>query len=244
MADSQVALITGGGTGIGRACALKLAKNGYHVVINYSRSAKEAEETAQEVEHSGALAMVYRASVENYGEVQAMVDAVLERFGRIDVLINNAGVTDFVDHSNLEGLTDEYWDRVMNVNVKGLFHCSRAAASALKKHSGCIVNVASVAGITGLGSSIAYAASKAAAISVTKSLARVLAPQVRVNAVAPGIVDTRWVAGQKDHVERLAAGTPLQRVALPEDVAEAVYALIETKFVTGEVLRVDGGQFI
>jgi 3-oxoacyl-[acyl-carrier protein] reductase len=133
----------------------------------------------------------------------------------------------------------------MDVNVKGLFFCSRAAAPELKKWKGCILNVTSVAGLTGLGSSIAYAASKAAAISVTKSLARVMAPEVRVNTVAPGIVQTRWVEGQEDHVARLAEGTPLGRVAVPDDVAEVAYSVIaHSHFVTGEVIKVDGGMFI
>jgi 3-oxoacyl-[acyl-carrier protein] reductase len=174
-----------------------------------------------------------------------MLGQVISDFGKLDILVNCAGTTKFVDHSDLEGLKDEYWDEIFGVNVKGVFNTCRAAAEELRKQKGCIVNIASIAGLTGLGSSIAYSASKAAAISVNKSLARVLAPEVRVNAVAPGIVTTRWVEGQDAHIERLAAGTPLQRVATPEDVAEVAYSLIaHAGFVTGQTVVVDGGNFI
>lgn len=240
----KIAIVTGGGTGIGRACSIKFAQNGIGVVVNYSRSAEDAEQTAREVRNLGVPSVAIRADVTNNDEVRDMVRQTLEQFERVDVLINNAGVTDYVDAHDFEGMTDERWDRVMNVNVKGTFHCIRAAADALKYSKGCIVNVVSVAGITGMGSSIAYAASKAAGISLTKSMAHVLAPEVRVNGVAPGIVMTRWVEGHNDHVERLSSDTPLKRVAVPEDVAEVVYSLYTSSFVTGEIVRVDGGRFM
>jgi 3-oxoacyl-[acyl-carrier protein] reductase len=240
----KIALITGGGTGIGRACALAFARQGMGVVVNYSRSEADAEATAAEVRALGVPALALRADVADDLQVRAMVTQVMEAFERIDVLVNNAGTTDYVDHADLEGLTDAHWDRVWDVNVKGLFHCARAAAPALRQARGAMVNVVSVAGLTGLGSSIAYAASKAAAISVTKSLARVLAPEVRVNGVAPGIVMTRWVEGHDDHVQRLASDTPLRRAATPEDVAEVVSALANAAFVTGEIVKVDGGRFM
>ncbi len=245
MLKGQTALITGAGTGIGRSIALRLAGAGADLVINYSRSEQEALATQREAEALGARTLLYRADVADDGEVQAMVAEALANFGRLDILVNNAGVTNFVAHDDLAGLSDEYWDRVMDVNVKGTFHCCRAAAPALKAQQGCIVNIASVAGLTGLGSSIAYAASKAALLSMTKSLARVLAPRVRVNAISPGIVETRWVAGQEDHVRRLAAGTPLGRAAVPEDVSEVALGLIAgAGFVTGQNIVVDGGMFI
>ncbi|NKB68515.1 MAG: SDR family oxidoreductase [Candidatus Latescibacteria bacterium] len=245
MLQGKTALITGGGTGIGRAIALDLARRGVDVALNYSRSAQEAQATQKEAETIGVGALVCQANVADDGPTRAMVEQVVETFGRLDILVNNAGVTDFVAHDDLDGLKDEYWDRVMDVNVKGMFHCCRAAAPALRQQQGCIVNITSVAGLTGLGSSIAYAASKAAAISLTKSLARVMAPQVRVNSVAPGIVQTRWVKGQEEHVERLAAGTPLERIAQPEDVSEVALSLIEGGgFITGQTLVVDGGMFI
>ncbi len=245
MLADKVAVITGGGTGIGRACALRLAREGAHVVINYSRSQEDAEATQKNVAALGREAMVYRANVTDDAAVRDMMQATLHRFGRMDVLINNAGMTHFVDLDDLEGLKDAYWFEIMDVNVVGLFRCSRAAAPALKDNRGCIVNITSVAGVTGMGSSIAYAASKAAGISVTKSLARVLAPEVRVNGIAPGVVLTRWVADHLDHVEKYGDNTPLGRVATPEDVAEVAYALIDNaSLVTGQTLMVDGGMFM
>jgi 3-oxoacyl-[acyl-carrier protein] reductase len=245
MLQGKVALITGGGTGIGKAVALLLAKSGVNIAINYSRSENEALITRNEVESLGVRCLTYRANVSKDDEVRTMLNMVLNDFGKLDILVNNAGMTHFVDHVDLEGLKEEFWDDIIGVNVKGTFFCSRAAASELKKTHGCIINMASIAGLTGLGSSIAYSASKAAVISVNKSLARVLAPEVRVNAVAPGIVQTRWVEGKDEHIAHLAAGTPLGRVATPDDIAEVVYSLIaHAGFVTGQTIVVDGGNFI
>jgi 3-oxoacyl-[acyl-carrier protein] reductase len=245
MLQGKTALITGGATGIGRAIALRLAREGANVAINYSRSEEDARQTAKEVEALGVQAIIVKASVANDQEVKEMIQETTDRFGRLDIVVNSAGTTNFVAHNDLEGMKEEYWDRVMDVNVKGLFFCCRAAAAELKKQNGCIVNITSVAGFTGQGSSIAYAASKAAAVSVTKSLARVLAPEVRVNGIAPGVVITRWVEGQEDFVERMSKTTPLRRAAYPEDVAETAFALIaHNQFVTGQTIVVDGGTYI
>lgn len=245
MLKDKTALITGGGTGIGRAIALVLAEAGVNIALNYSRSEEEALKTCREVKDLGVRSEIYKGNVAADAEVKAMVSQVASDFGSLDILINNAGMTHFVDHGDLEGMKDEYWDEIFGVNVKGMFFCCRAAAEELKKNRGCIVNITSIAGLTGLGSSIAYAASKAAATSVTKSLARVLAPEVRVNAVAPGIVQTRWVEGKEEHIIKLAEGTPLGRIAEPKDIAEVVYSLIANAgFVTGQTIVVDGGNFI
>lgn len=245
MLKDKVAVITGGGTGIGRACALHLAKEGADIVINYSRSQDDAEKTKADVEALGRKAITYQASVTDDGAVREMMQATVSEFGRLDILINNAGMTHFVPLDDLEGMKDEFWFDIMDVNVVGMFRCSRAAAPALKENGGCIVNVTSIAGITGMGSSMAYAASKAAGISVTKSLARVLAPEVRVNGVAPGIVLTRWVADHQDHVKKYGDETPLGRVATPEDVAEVVFSLVgNAGMVTGQTVVIDGGAFL
>ncbi|MHB1654048.1 MAG: SDR family NAD(P)-dependent oxidoreductase [Desulfitobacteriaceae bacterium] len=245
MLEGKVALITGGATGIGRAIALRLAKEGADIALNYSRSEQDARATQSEILALGSRCSVFPANVAIDQEVRQMVQGVRREFGHLDVLVNSAGMTHFIEHSDLEGMKDEYWDDIINVNVKGLFHCCRAAADELRRQHGCIVNITSIAGITGLGSSIAYAASKAAAISVTKSLARVMAPEVRVNSVAPGIVKTRWVNGQDEHIKRLAEGTPLGGVATPEDVAEVAFSLIaNARFITGQNVIVDGGMFI
>lgn len=240
--QGRTVLITGGGTGIGRATALRLAQEGARIVINYARSAREAEQTGLDIEASGGSALVVQADVADRRQVEEMVAQIVAHYGTIDVVINNAGTTDFVALDDLAGMLDEYWDRAFNVNVKGMFHVSRACAEALKQQRGTIINITSIAGMTGQGSSIAYAASKAAAISVTKSLALALAPEVRVNAIAPGIVRTRWVAGKEDHVQRLSEGTPLGRTAEAEDVADMIYGLlIGGDFVTGQTIVVDGG---
>ncbi|HZK83108.1 MAG TPA: SDR family oxidoreductase [Desulfosporosinus sp.] len=245
MLQGRIALITGGGTGIGRAIALILARSGVHIALNFSRSEEDALKSCQEIQAIGVRCSIYKADVAQDTEVRLMVSQVVTDYGKLDILINNAGMTHFVEHTDLEGMKEEYWDDIMGVNVKGMFFCCRAVAGELKKSGGCIVNITSIAGLTGLGSSIAYAASKAAGISVTKSLARVLAPEVRVNAVAPGIVQTRWVEGKEDHIARLAAGTPLGRIAAPDDIAEVVFSLIaHAGFVTGQTIVVDGGSFI
>jgi len=243
--EKKIALITGGGTGIGKAIALRLAQEKVNIAINYSRSEQDALDTKKEVESFGVKCQIYKASVSSDQEVKNMIAKVVQDFGALDILVNNAGTTRFVAHSDLDGMKDEYWDEIFSVNVKGMFFCCRAAAEELRKAKGIIVNITSIAGLTGLGSSIAYSASKAAAISVTKSLARVLAPEVRVLSIAPGVVLTRWVEGQDDHIERLAGTTPMKRVAVPEDVSELVYGVIaHAGFVTGQTIVVDGGAFI
>src|SRR5262249_19900059 len=163
--------------------------------------------------------------------------------GGLDVLVNNAGTTRFIDHTNLDALTGEVWDEILGVNLKGTFFCCRAALPLLQERGGSIVNVTSVAGLQGHGSSIPYAASKAALNCLTKSLARAFAPKVRVNAVAPGPVLTRWLADHMDHVEKSMAVPPMRRAANPNDIADAVVFLaIGTSLVTGQVMVVDGGR--
>ena len=238
----KTAIITGGSTGIGRAIALKLASNGVNIAINYSKSLEEAQKTIDEVRKLGVQGDIYKANVSNSLKVEEMCKSVMNDFGKIDILVNNAGTTNYVALEDLNGLLDEYWDNAFNVNVKGAFYTSRCCQKELKKNNGCIINITSIAGFNGTGSSIAYSASKAAGISLTKSLAHVFAPEVRVNSIAPGIVLTRWVEGQEDHIKKYSDGTPLGRVATPEDVAEMASAIIQGgDFVTGQTLVVDGG---
>ena len=239
----KVALVTGSATGIGRAVALRFAREGLAVAVNYSRSAKEAEETVAQVQACGVPALLHKASVADEAAVKEMVDRTVRELGGLDVLVNNAGTTRFIDHVNLDALTDEVWDDIFAVNLKGTFYGCRAALPHLRERGGCIVNVTSVAGLQGHGSSIPYAASKAAVNCMTKSLARAFGPQVRVNAVAPGPVLTRWLADQMDHVARSLNVTPMGRAATPEDIADAVhYLALGTSLMTGQVMVVDGGR--
>lgn len=243
MNEKRVALVTGSATGIGRSVAWLLAERGYRVAVNYSKSKAEAEETAEGVRARGAETIVIPADVGDDSAVRAMVERTVDQFGGLDVLVNNAATTYFVPHTDLEGLTAQVWDDILNVNLKGTFFASRAAMPHLKARRGNIVNVASVAGVAGSGSSIAYAASKGAVITLTKSLARAFAPEVRVNAVAPGPVQTRWLADHQDMVEAAMKLTPLQRPATPEDIADVVVFLADvTSLMTGQVLVVDGGR--
>jgi 3-oxoacyl-[acyl-carrier protein] reductase len=245
----KVALITGGGTGIGRAISLRLAKEGAAVAINYSKSEADAASTASELQALGAKSVIVKADVASDKAVREMVRQAHRQWGRLDILVNNAGVTRFIDHADLEAMEESIWDRILAVNLKGLFFCCRAAAPIMKEQgSGRIINIASVAGMTGGGSSIAYCASKAGVISVTKSLARVLAPEVSVNAIAPGLIDTRWLDGveRADTMRRNFQNAALfKRVGTPEDVAEVALSMVsDWNFVTGQVVVVDGGRTV
>src|SRR5215212_267065 len=239
----KAALITGSATGVGRACAVRFARLGYGVVVNYSKSEADAHETAELVRGCGVPVLVHKATVGDDAQVRAMVARAHAEFGGLDVLVNNAGTTHFVDHADLDALTDDVWDDIFRVNVKGTFYCTRAAMPLLKERKGNVVNVTSVAGLTGQGSSIPYCASKAALNCMTQSLARAFGPDVRVNAVAPGPIKTRWLAGREAHVEKFLETAPLGRAADPDDVADAVvYLATGTTLTTGQVLVVDGGR--
>lgn len=248
MADNphKVALVTGSATGIGRACALRFAENGFDVVVNYSRSENDARETLKLVEACHVRGLLVQCDVGSDAAVRDMLKTVEREFGRLDVLVNNAGTTWFIDHKNLEEMTEEKWDRILQVNLKGPFFCIRAAVPLLRKSGGgAVVSVSSVAGISGDGSSIAYAASKGALNTMTKSLARALGPEIRINAVCPGPVDTRWLRAvmSPEELEKRTLHFPMQRAALPEDIADAVlYLATGTSLTTGQCLVVDGGR--
>ena len=244
--NGKVVLITGGGTGIGRAIAHYFAKEGATTVINYSNSESDAVKTAAEVKALGVSSSVIRADVSSNAQVREMVDQVRKEFGRVDILVNNAGYTRFISHADLEAMEEDTWDKIFAINVKGAFFCSRAVAPLMKRQGkGRIINIASVAGLTGQGSSIAYCASKAALICMTKSLARALAPEVGVNAIAPGLIETRWLEGSADPNatrERFRNAALLKRVGTPEDIAEVAVSLAaDRSFITGQVIVVDGG---
>ncbi|WP_141504943.1 SDR family NAD(P)-dependent oxidoreductase [Paenibacillus luteus] len=243
--NHKTVLVTGGGTGIGRAVSIELASMGANVAVNYSRSREEAEETATFIQRTGGNAIAIQADVAKEVEVRKMVQHIAERFGTVDMLVNNASITRHIPLHDLDSVTDESWDELYNVNVKGMFYCARAVSPYMKKNKkGVIVNVGSVAGITGLGSSLPYAVSKAAVHGLTKSLARALAPEIRVCGVAPGAVATRWWEGREEQMNRLAGHILLQRILTPEDIALIICSLLQQDAITGQTITADGGQTI
>jgi 3-oxoacyl-[acyl-carrier protein] reductase len=244
---SKVAIITGASSGIGAASALELSRRGWSVVVNFATSAAEAAEVAAQCRDAIAV----QADVSEDAGCRKLVQAALDKWGRIDALVNNAGTTKFVDHADLDGLAAEDFLRIYRLNVVGPFQMTRACAPALRSSRGAVVNVSSVAAQLGIGSSVAYAASKAALNAMTYSLARSLAPEVRVNAVCPGYVDTPWHhnALGMDKAMQVAAHyasmVPLKDYARPDDVADTIAWLIEgARQVTGEAIFVDGGLHI
>jgi 3-oxoacyl-[acyl-carrier protein] reductase len=231
---------------------VQLASRGCNVVVNCRRTLEEAEETAELCRAAGADALVVQADVSQDSECRRLVSLGAEKFGRLDFLVNNAGMTRFVKFDDLEGLTDGIWDEIFRTNVLGTFYCTRAAVPHMKAAgTGAIVNVSSIAGIQGTGSSIAYAAAKAAVINMTRCLARTLGPEIRVNAVAPGALDTRWIrdgigeAGYEAVRENYRQTMPLRDIVPAEAVAETIVWLVEgARMTTGEVVVVDAGAHL
>lgn len=238
----STALVTGGGTGIGRACSLALHRAGRAVAISYRRSSDDADATVAEIEADGGRAVAVAADVTDEAAVRAMGATVRERLGPVEVLVNNAGATIPLPLDDLDGATDDIWRQMLAVNLMAPWYCTRALADDLRAaDDGCVVNIGSIAGLTGNGSSLPYAVSKSALHGLTRSLARALAP-VRVNVVAPGLVLTRWWAGNEERGRELAASALVDRETTPEDVARVVLGLVESRVVTGQTVVVDGGQ--
>jgi 3-oxoacyl-[acyl-carrier protein] reductase len=243
----KAALVTGGATGIGRSAVLALARAGYDVAINYSSSETAARDTSREAEKLGAKTLLVKCDVSDEAAVRSMLDSINKTFGRLDVLINNAGTTAAWKTKDLDSLSLDEWDRVFAVNVRGLFQVTRAAAPLLRVNKGCVVNTASIVGLRPGPQPPPYAASKAAVVNLTKTLAWNLGPEIRVNAVAPGWMEGDWMKRMlKDKYEDLmgkrAKSTPLKRVVTADDVAQTMMSLIESnRFVTGEVIVIDGG---
>ena len=251
MHERKSALVTGSATGIGAATALALARRGYNVLINYSKSEKEAQETQAACREAGADTLLLRGNVAEDADCKAMVQAAQKRWKRLDALVNNAGTSVFGKDAAWDALDAAAFQRIMGVNVVGTFQMVRACVPALKAARGCIVNVSSVAGSLGIGSSIPYIASKGAVNSMTLHLARELAPEIRVNAVCPALVTSRWFVegmGQAAFEKVKAsfeASVPLRRASSPEDVAEAIVWLVDgARSVTGELLLLDGGTHL
>lgn len=233
----------GGGTGIGRAVSERLAEAGCAVAVIFAHSADDAHATVDRIRKRGGDALALRADVSDNAQVEAMTAAVVQHWGPLDYLVNNAAITRQLPFDALDCVTDAIWDALFAVNLKGTFNCCRAAAPYLRRQSGsAIVNVGSIAGETGHGSSLPYAVSKAAVHGLTRSLARALAPEIRVNGIAPGAVATRWWSGYEDKMRQLSGTLPLQRISTPEDVAAAIHLLLDAPSITGQILRADNGQ--
>lgn len=256
--QQPVALVTGGGTGIGRSVALRMASLGWRVAVNYAGSRAAAEETATACLAAGSDGLAVQGDVADDTACRRLVAATLDRWGRLDALVNNAGVTAFARADDLESLNADDFARIFAVNVAGAYQMARAAAPALRYSAGGdlpapgwrpgIVNISSHGAFSGLGSSMAYAASKGALNTLTLALARSLAPDIRVNAVCPGFVDTDWVRrtmADEDYRgfrDRVAAISPLRRISTPDEIAEAVsWFLTCGASVTGQLLVVDAG---
>ena len=244
----KVALITGGGTGLGKAISLAMAAEGAHVAVGYSRSKDDAFATVDEIKLLGVEAIAVKADVTSSKAVEAMVKKVMQEFGRIDVLVNNAAVSVLVPFADLDGVKESDWDRLMAINAKGPFLCTRAVAPIMKKQgAGRIVNIGTASAIRPSGSSIPYVASKAALHHMSACLAAALAPEITVNVVAAGSMPTRWwslLTGKPDTEERKQQArneVPLKRFAEVEDVAAAVLMAAKNDSMTGEVVTVDAG---
>ncbi len=244
------ALVTGGSRGVGAATVKMLAERGASVAVNYVRSSDRADEVVAQAQAHGVTAVPLAADVSSPADARSLVDDAVAALGGLDILINNAAITRFTDIDDLDGVADEAWQVIFATNVQGLFNVTRAAASHLRAGGeGIVVNVGSVAGIGDSGSSIPYCASKAAVHSLTRTLARALAPEVRVNCVAPGFINTEWHFDHPDpsyaidNRERARTGTYLQRICEPEDVADAIMGFVlHNRLATGQVLMVHGGK--
>lgn len=248
----RVAIVTGSSSGIGAAIAKILAENGTHVVINYNSNEAGARQVEETCRSFGIRTLVKKGDVSEDNDCRELVKATLDKFGRLDILINNAGTTKFCDHANLAGLEKQDFLDLYATNTVGAFQMTRAAEAALKKQPiAHIINMASIAGITGIGSSIAYAASKGALVTMTMSLARVLGPQIRVNAICPGFVQGEWLEkglgteiyqAVLDGYKNLSS---LGDTATPERVAQVALGILTgMDWTTGETIIIDGGAHL
>ena len=240
----RTAFVTGGNTGMGKAISLDLANHGANVCIGYFDFEDQAFELEKEIKALGVNAKAYKLNIADEENVVNVINQVEEDFGELAALVNCAGRTHVIPHEDLYAMKSEYFDNIFNVNVKGTFFCCREAKRLLDKNGGAIVNITSTAGLNGKGSCIAYAASKAAEINMTRSLARVFAPKVRVLSVAPGLVQTQFTAQMtKERFEKLAGETLLQRLVTPEEVATVVGGLIYgNDILSGITVAADGGR--
>jgi 3-oxoacyl-[acyl-carrier protein] reductase len=239
----QTALVTGGGTGIGRGISLAFAREGARVAINYSKSRDKAEETVKAIQAAGGQAFARQADLRREDEARALVEATVKEWGRLDVLVNNAGWTKRTPHNDLDALNEEIWRRTLDTNLLGAWYCIRHSIPHMQRQGrGVIINVTSVAAFHGMGSSMAYAASKAGLTALTKSLARAFGPTIRVNSLAPGLVDTGFVDWPPEVFEEGRRAVSTEELPTPEDCGEAaLFLAAEGRATTGTTVFVDGG---
>lgn len=251
--DGAVAIVTGSAAGLGAATAKRLAAAGSKVAINYTKSETEAKEVLAEIEAAGGDAILAKGDVSDDAACRRIVQTVIDKWGRVDILVNNAGTTQFADHDDLDALQAEDFHRIYGVNVIGAYQMIRACKPYMQEQgAGSVVNVSSIAGVTGIGSSVAYAASKGAMNTMTLSLARSLAPEIRVNAVCPGFIGTRWFRDKfgenmfQSIVASQEESTPLKRAGTPEDIAATIvfFAGEGSDHITGETLITDAGMHL
>jgi ketoreductase RED2 len=235
--DGKTAIVTGSASGIGEAIARRYSAEGAGVVVNSVHSV----EAGQAVAASLPDAIYVQADIADEEQGKSLVEAARARWGRLDILVNNAGTTQSIPHADLEAADAEVWRRIFDVNVFGTWLVTRSAVPLIRENGGAIVNITSLAGERPVGSSIPYAASKAALNHLTRLLANVLGPAIRVNAIAPGLVDTPWTADWDAIREVVKAQAPLQRSGQPDDISEVALTVAVSTYMTGQVIVVDGG---
>jgi 3-oxoacyl-[acyl-carrier protein] reductase len=248
--EAKTAIVTGSSSGVGAASCIEFAKRGWNVVVNYSKSKNDALEVVSKCESLGVKTLLCQANVAIEEDCKRMVAETIKTFGRIDALINNAGATKFCDYSDLEGLSKKDFQDLYEVNVIGAYQMVKLSAEYLKHTHGTIINISSISAISGVGSSIAYAASKGALSTMTLSLAHALSPEVRVNGICPGFIQTRWTKGflgerYESVKEKIEKASLIMKTSLPEDISKGViYLAIDAVTTSGQLLTIDGGQLV
>lgn len=240
----RIAIVTGASKGIGRACAKLLARDGIRVIANYNKSENEAKRLKEELEEEGIEIEIFKADVSKKDEVKKMVEFTLSKYGKIDILINNAGISQIKLFTDI---ADEDWQNMINTNLSSVFYMTREVLpNMISNKSGCIINISSVWGIHGGSCEVHYSAAKAGIIGMTKALAKELGPSnIRVNAIAPGIIDTEMNSElSEDDMKKIEEEIPLGRIGQPEDIAKCVKAIAENEYITGQTISIDGGWTI
>ena len=244
--NNKTILITGGSRGIGQSIALKFAKNNYNVAITYSKNKKEANKTLSILNKYNIESMAIKCDFLNKGATKEMYNEFRSKFSKLNVLINNAGWTKYIEHSNLDDLSSDLFNQIIKINLKTVYLNIKHGIELMEGKDNCIINISSIAGYNGVGSNIAYCAAKAGVNSLTKSFSQSLGPNIRVNGIAPGLTETEMTSsGPSKYYDNQKKITPLGRIAKPNDIADAAYAIVnDMKFINGKTIIIDGGRLI